>query len=323
MKEFEIEGTISAFTMHLQDVAGSFKDVWFRGQPDYEFKLRPGLFREGSECGVNINGSEMFHEFQRRYPDQSVSHKTTFEWLTLMQHYGLPTRLLDWSSNLLVGIYFCCIDKQFSGKDGAVYVLDPSALSSDISPFMDMQIVEKSQNNFFRRLILGMGHDVDPRARINGHSIEEIRKSHELIERFTGYTPSTGPGFFGFDIPLRMVQDRAGAASSHEVTKDMLRLFSDILAFKPPYLNSRIRQQHGFFTLHGGMYIEGRQFIRVEDMEAKTSLACSLLKIRIKAGKKQSLLKELAYAGIKESTLFPDMEYQVREIKALFSKQCL
>ena len=143
MKEIEVDGNLSAITACLNEFTDSFNSVWFRGQPSYEHKLIPSIFRQGINFGINFDEQRMFDEFKRGYPDQSNSHKSSYEWLTLMQHYGLPTRLLDWSSNLLVGLYFCCINE--IEKDGSLYVFDPTNMERNyqFNELLEMQIQEK------------------------------------------------------------------------------------------------------------------------------------------------------------------------------------
>jgi hypothetical protein len=53
--------------------------------------------------------------------------KSAFEWLFIMQHYGVPTRLLDWSESPLVALYFAVTSHE--KKSGAVWVLDPVKLN--------------------------------------------------------------------------------------------------------------------------------------------------------------------------------------------------
>jgi hypothetical protein len=48
----------------------------------------------------------MFREYILRNPNEFEHEKTTFEKLVKMQHYSLPTRLLDITSNALVGLFF-------------------------------------------------------------------------------------------------------------------------------------------------------------------------------------------------------------------------
>lgn len=50
-------------------------------------------------------------------------------WLTLMQHYGLPTRLLDWSESPLVALYFALSSDEDAKADAAVWVLNPMKLN--------------------------------------------------------------------------------------------------------------------------------------------------------------------------------------------------
>lgn len=92
-----------------------------------------------------------------RYPHVPLDHDS-LGWLTLMQHYGLPTRLLDWSESPLVGLYFAVADPDFDGDDGVLWVLDPSHLNKHIfggtpgtlqasapgvGPLLDTQCVSK------------------------------------------------------------------------------------------------------------------------------------------------------------------------------------
>lgn len=51
-------------------------------------------------------------------------------WLTLMQHYGLPTRLLDWSESPLVALYFALSSQE--DKDAAVWALNPMKLNKKV-----------------------------------------------------------------------------------------------------------------------------------------------------------------------------------------------
>jgi len=48
-------------------------------------------------------------------------------WITLMQHFGLPTRLLDWSLSPLIALFFATNDyEKYPDKDGCIWVLRPT-----------------------------------------------------------------------------------------------------------------------------------------------------------------------------------------------------
>jgi len=55
------------------------------------------------------------------------SPKTEFDWLFIMQHYGVPTRLLDWSESPLIGLYFTVISHP--RNDGTLWILKPKELN--------------------------------------------------------------------------------------------------------------------------------------------------------------------------------------------------
>ena len=106
---------------------------FFRGQFDYNFKLVSGIFRKidktngyvySTNKGVN-NEAKIMNEVLSERPDRFSNCKTMFEKLTIMQHYTIPTRIMDISGNPLIALYFACedvVDNPNTKTNGAVFL---------------------------------------------------------------------------------------------------------------------------------------------------------------------------------------------------------
>ena len=102
---------------------------WFRGHGDASWSLDPSWYR--SSRNVSGVGAEYYSEqtllerFRLRAPTYlDRLPASDWEWLFLMQHYGLPTRLLDWTESALIALYFALRDNK-GKRDAAVWVLSP------------------------------------------------------------------------------------------------------------------------------------------------------------------------------------------------------
>lgn len=137
---------------------------FFRGQSSKENPLIPSIGRyyiPGNEDGLLQFERAIFEDFKRKYSlFTDVRPANDKEFLFLAQHYGLPTRLLDWTYNPLIALYFACNGDL--EKDGIVYQCLPFSRKvyderSDILTFPELTILVpnltdvryKNQNGLF------------------------------------------------------------------------------------------------------------------------------------------------------------------------------
>ena len=94
-------------------------ETFYRGHADKDWKLIPSILR-------TPNGPEkedqMFRDMVAHEPQSFSECRSALDHLVQMQHYGLPTRLLDVTMNPLVALYFACEEDTSHPTNGAVFV---------------------------------------------------------------------------------------------------------------------------------------------------------------------------------------------------------
>jgi hypothetical protein len=126
-------------TRELGD-ASARRRLWFRGVHDAGYALVPRLYRSDADAAQLLElERDMLDEFRTRSrPLLSAEITTDWEYLFVMQHYGVPTRLLDWSENAFFALYFAlsaAADREFT-TDAAIWVLDPAGWNGVMFPDM-------------------------------------------------------------------------------------------------------------------------------------------------------------------------------------------
>ncbi|MGL4731528.1 MAG: FRG domain-containing protein [Clostridium sp.] len=114
---------VKEVTKEIKEINSRY-EVWFRGQEDCNYQLTPkGLrsIRNKTVCqymrqNEDVDVAELnmlLQKFKRKSVNNlGIIPSSEIEWLIIAQHYGLATKLLDWTTNALIGLYFSLPDKK-------------------------------------------------------------------------------------------------------------------------------------------------------------------------------------------------------------------
>lgn len=112
--DLRIVNSINQYIDLLDEMPDDEYKLFYRGHSRVSYQLAPSLFRDKTWVR---NEKKMYQELQINCPDDFSGLDKHIEILAEMQHYGLPTRLLDVTLNPLIALYFACEDNAgFAGE---------------------------------------------------------------------------------------------------------------------------------------------------------------------------------------------------------------
>jgi len=215
-------------------------DVWWRGHADATWHLQPSVHRKGNLSYER----EVATRFFQSAPSRRIHCPRDDDfaaWLFLMQHHGLPTRLLDWTESALVALYFAVA--AHDDKPSDLWALSPMILN---------------------------------RYQVDRGAIAVC--SHKDVK------------------PLVLPPLCEGVASPDKV-----------MAVACREVDIRMLVQHACFTIHGSATC-------LEDVPAHDKF---LLRFSIAPELKGPWKEALYRLGVRESTLFPDLDHLASELREL------
>lgn len=117
----EILDTVNDFTKN--------SNIWFRGHSSSNYKLNSGLFRLNLNSIVDyISLETQLYTYYKNLGYMLHNEDNPWHLLYSMQHYGVRTRLLDWTESFSVALYFAT-ENWLSGKTARIWMLNPLGLN--------------------------------------------------------------------------------------------------------------------------------------------------------------------------------------------------
>lgn len=315
------------------------ESVIYRGMSDQEYDLNPGLARYKNPA--SDLEETLINDFLSRRPD-AFSGLSEFDTIAKMQHYGLPTRLLDFSLNPLIALYFACESNK--SKNGRI-VCHSTELQNDSSVFVntickaaikkmfdEMYTVDEYLCNETLSLrqyiteayIYDITTVVRPKywnQRIANQAGVFMVFPNELIDKYRGiliHEKSLGLetaikeyGRGKLDINRIQKALEQEPVACYRDQDEWVVTDSFIKELRRSYNN---RDDNVFWESLNNRF---RMTCAIKPL-SKEKISEQFCSIIIEAKRKKKILKDLSYIGIGADYIYPELEYTAKEIKRRF-----
>ncbi|WEJ74921.1 FRG domain-containing protein [Pseudomonas sp. PSE14] len=269
-------GSVRTFISAIEGLGQDAESViFYRGHGNVTYRLLPSLYRNP---GWIRNEHIIFHELVLRCPTDFELSGSTFNILVKMQHYSLPTRLLDITTNPLVALYFACTGG--GSADAEVIVF---RIPKDEIRYYDSDRVS---------VISNIGR-LPPHSRFpKKTTIKKFNENEDTIKL------------------VREIQREKPYFEARIDPNDI----PSVVCVKPVLDNPRIIKQDGAFLLFG----VDEEKANPAEVPEKYLLSNNEFRLIITGKEKGKILEQLASLGITRSTIYPEIEHVAGHISAKY-----
>lgn len=331
---------IMSFEKEIKKDKSSLKKMVYRGMADENWELISSIARNRN---FEKNEKEMIHEFKYANPNIFLELSTNFEMLSYMQHYGLPTRLLDFTENPLIALYFACKEmKKSNGRIVCLYdfihysidkyanILCDIACNSSINEKIDLYVTKYNLSalDFLHQMYVDY-----PYVLVKPPYWNERQKRQQSIFFIFSSLISDAYGqaiYYGYEYDIEKtvrlsIKQHEDFVKIYENTKWIPNTYHKEKYFDKKPLSFVVDRCS--WNLLNASYkkddyklkeknFSGR-FILHEQLEPmdEDKLEDDFCSIIIPAKFKKTILEQLDFIGINEACVYPELNYVASEIR--------
>lgn len=262
-------GSVRTFLDVLEKFDRSGSTAYFyRGHASFTYSLQPSLYRDAR---LVANEDVMFKELILRCPNDFASLASTFQTLVKMQHYGLPTRLLDLTANPLIALYFACDPANPSSQSGEVVAFGV--------PTQEVKYYDSDTVSVIANIARRPSNFEVPNGKISKKQFNSQSSIRYLLHEIKQEKPYFEP----------------------EIVREHLQ---SVVCVRPKLENPRIIRQDGAFFLFG---VDGSKATGAS-VPSRYIASAAEKRMLIIGSEKPKIRGQLEALGISKSTVYPEID---------------
>lgn len=296
-EEIEIK-SLSEYILEIQNINKNYESeeynidlnnqIFYRGQANKEWNISASIFRNNL---LKYESNIILDAYGLNF-NEVLKYKNPFERLTVLQHYGLPTRLLDVTLNPFVALYFACEEfieyKEYEDNSGKFERLENDGIiyfkKSEFENYnsKNVKIISKIAELEFKK----------------GYKIENLLE--DLLNE-------------------KIINDIEYNKFKNTNKDEFIKILRNAYFVNSNKSNKRLINQSGVFLLASSINIQKEESNFIDKLISKANIELRhmfdnvsfIIPYKFKA----KILEELSMYNINKGSLFPELESQMEYLK--------